>query len=193
VRRAPPARINNARADRLPRNVTGGAQVDDFIRAAGLGWASMGRTDEASLVIHAPTARVWAALVDPRALEAWLPPTGMTGRVEHFDLRTGGDYRIVLTYRQPGPGKSTADSDVIRGRFVEVVTGDRLVQAVDFLSDDPDLAGTMTMTWSLAARGGATLLTFHADDVPPGIGALDHAQGLTDSLVGLARYLERTR
>ena len=46
------------------------------------------------------------------------------------------------------------------------------------------------MTWSLTARGDATLVTFRADDVPPGIGTIDHARGLTDSLVGLARFLE---
>jgi uncharacterized protein YndB with AHSA1/START domain len=152
----------------------------------------MVRTDEASLLIHAPAARVWAAFADPQAWQTWLPPTGMTGRVEHFDLRTGGTYRIVLTYRDSGAGKSTADSDVVQGRFVEVGDGDRIVQAVDFDSDDPDFAGTMTMTWSLTARGPSTLVTFRADDVPPGIGAIDHARGLTDSLVGLARYVERS-
>jgi len=152
----------------------------------------MVRTDEASLLIHARAARVWAAFADPQAWQTWLPPTGMTGRVEHFDLRTGGTYRIVLTYRDSGAGKSTADSDVVQGRFVEVGDGDRIVQAVDFDSDDPDFAGTMTMTWSLTARGPSTLVTFRVDDVPPGIGAIDHARGLTDSLVGLARYVERS-
>ncbi len=152
----------------------------------------MGRTDEASLLIHAPAERVWAAFVDPGSLTAWLPPTGMTGRVEHFDPRPGGTYRIVLTYRDPGAGKSTDDSDVVEGRFVEVLAGRRLVQAVDFVSDDPDVAGTMMMTWALTPRDGATLVTFRADDVPPGVGALDHAQGLTDSLVGLARHLARS-
>jgi uncharacterized protein YndB with AHSA1/START domain len=152
----------------------------------------MGRTDEASLLIHAPAERVWAAFVDPRSLRAWLPPTGMTARVEHFDSRPGGTYRIVLTYPGPGAGKSTDDADVVEGRFVEVVAGRRLVQAVDFVSDDPDVAGTMTMTWALTPRGGSTLVTFRADDVPTGIGALDHVRGLTDSLVGLARHLARS-
>src|SRR5689334_9794585 len=101
----------------------------------------MARTDEASLLIHAPATQVWAAFADPRALQAWLPPTGMTGRVEHFDLRTGGTYRMVLTYRDSGVGKSTADSDVVQGRFVEVGDGHRIVQAVDFVSADPDFAG----------------------------------------------------
>lgn len=157
---------------------------------------AMSRTDEASLLIHAAPGQIWSALVDPRAWEFWLPPSGMRGRVERFDLRTGGSYRMVLTYLDAGPGaaggKSTPDSDVVDGRFVEVVTGERLVQAVDFVSDDPRLDGTMSMTWSIAPRDGATLVTFRADGVPPGVGAADHATGLTDSLVGLARHLART-
>jgi len=151
----------------------------------------MGRTDEASLLIHAAPERVWAAFVDPRGLEEWLPPSSMTGRIEHLDPRPGGTYRMVLTYREPADaaGKTTSDTDVVEGRFLELVPDRRVAQAVDFLSDDPDLAGTMTMTWELVPRDGSTLVVFRADDVPPGVGAVDHAQGLTESLVGLARYL----
>ena len=50
----------------------------------------MSRTDRGSRTIEAPTATVYAALVQPRALLAWLPPDGMTGRFEHFDARPGG-------------------------------------------------------------------------------------------------------
>jgi uncharacterized protein YndB with AHSA1/START domain len=38
-------------------------------------------------VIAAPPERVWAALVDPGALLAWLPPGEMTGTFERFDVR----------------------------------------------------------------------------------------------------------
>ena len=151
----------------------------------------VGRTDEASLLIHAGTGRVWAAFVDPRAWEDWLPPGSMTGQVEHFDPRPGGTYRMVLTYRDPrdASGKSTADTDVVEGRFVQVVPDERIEQAVDFVSDDPDVAGTMTMTWSLTPRDGSTVVTFRADDVPPGISAEDHIAGLTASLDNLAAYV----
>ena len=50
----------------------------------------MARTDTASLVIAAPPDRVYAALVDPEALTAWLPPDGMSRRFERFDARPGG-------------------------------------------------------------------------------------------------------
>ena len=56
----------------------------------------MVRTDTASRVIAASREAVYAAFVDPEALMAWLPPDGMSGRLERFDARPGGSYRLVL-------------------------------------------------------------------------------------------------
>lgn len=153
----------------------------------------MPRTDRASLVIAAPLARVYAALVDPEALMAWLPPEGMSASFERFDARPGGSYRMVLTYADASaaPGKATADSDIVEARFVDIVPGERVVQAVDFVSDDPAYAGTMTMTWEVAAVHAGTRVDIRADDVPDGISAADHAAGLASSLGNLAAHLEQ--
>jgi uncharacterized protein YndB with AHSA1/START domain len=153
---------------------------------------AMPRTDVASRVIAAPVERVFAALVDPDALLVWLPPRGMTGRFERFDARPGGSYRLVLTYDDPAvaSGKATAESDIVEARFVEVATGERIVQAVDFVSDDPDFAGTMTMTWEVHEVKDGALVRINAENVPDGISAEDHAQGLSSSLTNLASYLE---
>ena len=153
----------------------------------------MPRTDQASRVIAAPPERVWAALVDPRALLVWLPPGEMAGRFERFDARPGGSYRMVLTYADAssGSGKATADSDVVEARFVGIVPGERVVHAVDFVSDDPAYAGTMTMTWQIAADDAGTRVDIVAEDVPDGISADDHAAGLASSLTKLAAYAER--
>jgi uncharacterized protein YndB with AHSA1/START domain len=144
-------------------------------------------------VIAAAPERVYAALVDPEALVAWLPPAGMSARVERFDLRPGGSYRMVLTYADASgsPGKASADSDVVEARFVDVVPEVRVVQAVDFVSDDPSVAGTMTMTWEVTAVDGGTRVDITADDVPDGISAEDHAAGMGSSLTNLAAHLER--
>jgi uncharacterized protein YndB with AHSA1/START domain len=152
----------------------------------------MPRTDTGSRVIAAPPERVYAALVDPDALEAWLPPDGMTGRFERFDARPGGSYRLVLTYADASssPGKATPDSDVVEARFVDIVPGVRVVQAVEFVSDDPSFAGTMTMTWEVTAVDAGTRVEIRADDVPDGISAEDHAAGLASSLANLAAYLK---
>ena len=95
-----------------------------------------------------------------------------------------------LRGRIRAPGKSTADADVVEGRFVDVEPAVRVVQAADFESDDPALAGTMTMTWSISDVEGGTLVDVRADDVPAGISAEDHAAGLASSLANLAAYLE---
>lgn len=152
----------------------------------------MTRTDTAARVIEAPVHRVYAALVDPDAVAEWLPPDGMSGRFERFDARPGGSYRMVLTYSaaSASSGKATADSDIVEARFVDIVPGVRVVQAVDFISDDPAYAGTMTMTWEVAAVDAGTRVEIRAEDVPAGITANDHAAGLASSLANLAAYVE---
>ena len=100
--------------------------------------AAMTRTDTAARIIAASPDLVYDALVNPEALVAWLPPSGMTGRMDYFDARAGGSYRMELTYSDPSAqGKSTADTDVVEVRYVELRPGVRVVQAVDFVSDDP--------------------------------------------------------
>jgi uncharacterized protein YndB with AHSA1/START domain len=153
----------------------------------------MPRTDSGSRVIAAPLERVWRALIDPGALLAWLPPGEMTGKFERFDARPGGSYRLVLTYADASgaPGKATAGSDIVEARFVDIVPGERVVQAVDFVSDDPAYAGTMTMTWAVTAVSEGTRVDIVAEDVPDGISAEDHAAGLSSSLSNLAAHIER--
>ena len=137
-------------------------------------------------------SRVFDALVDREALETWLPPGNMTGRFENFDPTPGGSYRLVLTYADAAasPGKSSADSDIVDVRFVDIVANERVVQAVDFVADAPEFAGTMRMTWTVQEDAGGTLVEIVADDVPDGISAADHAVGLASSLDNLARFVE---
>ena len=153
----------------------------------------MPRTDAVSRVIAAPPDRVYDALVTECELAAWLAPEGMTARFEHFDPRPGGTYRLVLTYDEAGDGrgKATDDSDIVEARFVGLVPGVRVVQEVDFESDDAAFAGTMTMTWELSAADSGTVVAIAAVGVPDGITAHDHEVGMSSSLANLARHLER--
>jgi uncharacterized protein YndB with AHSA1/START domain len=152
----------------------------------------MPRTDKASRVIAAPPQRVYAAFIDSEALTAWLPPDGMTARFERFDPRPGGSYRLLLTYANASsaPGKAAADTDIVEARFVDIVPDVRLVQEVDFVSDDPAFAGTMTMTWEVTAVDRGARVDITAEDVPDGISAEDHAVGLASSLANLAAHVE---
>ena len=152
----------------------------------------MPRTDRASRLMRAPVSRVFDSLVDRAALEIWLPPGDMTGRFETFDQRPGGSYRLVLTYanRKGSQAKSTDDSDIVEVRYLDIVPNDRVVQAVDFVSDDPGFAGTMTMTWSVRDAVDGTRVEIVAENVPEGISAEDHAAGLASSLENLASFVE---
>ena len=136
--------------------------------------------------------RVFDALVDRDALLAWLPPAGMTAKFERFDPRPGGSYRLVLTHADSADarGKSSADSDIVDARYVDIVPKVHVIQAVDFVSDDPAFAGTMTMTWAVESVDGETRVDITANDVPDGISADDHAVGLASSLENLAAYVE---
>ncbi|MCX5128665.1 SRPBCC domain-containing protein [Streptomyces sp. NBC_00347] len=162
----------------------------------GPGNRSAGRADRAARTVAAPPAAVYAALLDRASLEAWLPPDGMSGRIERWDPRPGGGFRMVLTYLDASldpagsPGKSSDATDVVDVRYTGLVPSERVVQQAVFESDDPSYAGTMTMTWDLAAADGGTEVTVTATDVPPGIDQADHEAGIASSLDHLASYLE---
>jgi uncharacterized protein YndB with AHSA1/START domain len=142
--------------------------------------------------MKAPVSRVFNSLVDRVALETWLPPGDMTGRFETFDPRPGGSYRLVLTYANPAmsQAKSTDNSDIVDVRYLDIVPNDRVVQAVDFVSDVPEFAGTMTMTWLVRGETEGTRVEIVAECVPDGISAEDHAVGLASSLDNLASFVE---
>ena len=153
----------------------------------------MGRTDRASLLIHADRAEVFAAMTSRDALLAWLPPKGMHGRFERFDMRPGGSYRLLLTYADASdaPGKTSPDSDLSEVRISQIVPGERIVQEINFESDDPAFQGTMRMEWLLRRVDEGTDVEIVARNVPDGIRARDHAEGITSSLANLSAYLEQ--
>ena len=152
-----------------------------------------GRTDRAERRIAAPAARLFGGWTDRAVLARWLPPQGMTGRVEVLDPRPGGAFRIVLSYLDPAePGKSGGGEDVIAGQFVAVDPPVHLAFVSRFRSDDPRLQGEMRMDWHFDPDPMGTRVRIVATNVPPGISPEDHAAGMASSLARLAALLERT-
>jgi uncharacterized protein YndB with AHSA1/START domain len=151
----------------------------------------MGRTDRATGVVAAPPAQVFACWTDPVALVRWLPPAGMTGRVEWFDPRAGGGFRIVLAYDDPTiAGKSGGGEDAIAGRFVAVDPPRHIAFVSQFDSDDPMMQGETRMDWHFDPDATGTRVRIIATDVPPGVGADDHAAGMGASLAQLAALFD---
>ena len=107
------------------------------------------------------------------------------GAAETAPIKTAmeiGDILKILPHRFPF---------LLIDRVVDIVPGERVVHAVDFVSDDPAYAGTMIMNWEVGAVDAGTRVSIVAEDVPDGISAEDHAAGLASSLVKLAAYLEQ--
>lgn len=122
-----------------------------------------------------------------------MPPAGMVGRIDRFEPRAGGTYMMTLAYVDADhatAGKTTQSADVVRGRFVELLPNERIVQLVEFQSDDPAFAGEMKVTWSLRAVAEGTHVTVTCENVPVGIRREDHEAGLRSTLDNLAAFLE---
>lgn len=149
------------------------------------------RTDRAYRIVAAPIPVVYAALTDPRLVAQWLPPEGATATMQAFDPRPGGEFRMTLRFASGTGGKTTEDSDVVSGRFVELEPDECVVQEFDFVADDPAFAGTMRMTWGLAWCADGTEVSVTAENVPAGISKEDHALGLASSLANLAACVEQ--
>jgi uncharacterized protein YndB with AHSA1/START domain len=151
------------------------------------------RIDSESRLIRADAAAIYHAYINPADLVRWLPPTGMNGRIDIFDPRPGGEYRIVLTYDRAvqSQGKTTDDTDVVQGRFLELVPNEKIVQSVQFESDDPRFAGEMVMTWRFTPELEGTTVRVTAENVPEGISPGDHSAGFAATLANLAAFVER--
>jgi uncharacterized protein YndB with AHSA1/START domain len=151
------------------------------------------RTDTASRIIRSTPHAIFKAFLDPEALASWLPPKGMTCRIHVFEPHKGGSYRMALSYDaldHSTPGKSSEHTDIVSGRFIEIVADECIVQAVDFESDDPVFGGTMTITWSLEGVPTGTRVTVICQNVPRGISKEDHDEGLKSTLQNLANHVE---
>jgi len=86
----------------------------------------------------------------------------MQAQIFAFDAREGGGYRMAFVYRDTAHavrGKTSEHADEFAGRFVELVANARIVEHVDFESDDPAFVGTMTITTTLKAVPGGSTVT----------------------------------
>ena len=140
--------------------------------------------------IRAPRASVYRALLDADAVQQWMVPDQMTSHVHSFDVREGGTFRISLTYDAPTNAGKNAHTDSFHGRFVKLVPDAEVVQTVEFETDDPAMAGEMTITYMLAdADGGTDLVGVH-ENLPVGVSPADNELGWRMSIAKLADLVE---
>ncbi len=144
----------------------------------------------ASVVVAADRATVFRALLDPAAVAAWRVPDGMRGDVHELDPRVGGRIRMSLTYDDPAAaGKSGGATDTYAGVLTELVPPERVVEQVEFASDAPDLAGTITMTTTLREVAGGTEVEIRMDGMPDAVPRDQNQAGTRMALDRLARLV----
>src|SRR3954449_11584044 len=66
----------------------------------------------------------------------------------------------------------------------------RIGLSTQFLSEDPQFAGTMTITWRLEPTSNGTLVAVVADDVPSGIRRAENESGIASMFANLANFVE---
>ena len=155
--------------------------------------STSGRSTRVSRIIKAPRKKIYEAFLNPQAVASWFAPDTMRVHVHSFDPREGGTFRISLTYNNPEDsqrGKSAADTDTYHGRFVKLVPCEKIVEVIEFESQEPGFAGEMTMTVTLADVEGGTALSLLHENVPVGVRPEDNEAGSRQSLAKLAALVE---
>jgi uncharacterized protein YndB with AHSA1/START domain len=144
--------------------------------------------------IKAPRSAVYQALLDAVAIASWRVPSGMSSHVHEFEAREGGAFRVSLTYDVPTEtGKSAAHTDTYHGHFVQLVSNEQVVEALEFETADPELRGMMTITTTLTeADGGTEVLVVH-EGIPDSVPVADNEMGTRMALDNLARLVEANR
>lgn len=147
----------------------------------------------ATQLVRAPRSAVDAALLDPVAIETWRVPDDMTAKVEELEAREGGRFRVSLTYRDPErAGKTAGSTDTYTGHFARLVPDEQVVEVIEFETPEPDLAGEMTMTFTLHDVTGGTEVELLHEGLPDVVAPEDNATGTRMALTKLAAYVEAT-
>lgn len=152
----------------------------------------MDRTSINSKEIQADIETVWNAFTEKKAFEYWLAPYGMTGKIHDFDLKVGGGYEMSLYYKDnKTQGKTSGNEDRFSATFMEIKPFERIVQTINFQSDNSKFKDEMTMEVQLDKLDtNSTKVTIIFRNIPTGIDPKDNEDGTEQSLQKLAKFIE---
>jgi uncharacterized protein YndB with AHSA1/START domain len=146
-----------------------------------------------SRVVNASVNEVFAAFCNEKALEVWLAPEGMKGKIHDFNFKPGGGYTMSLYYNDDSykeSGKTKSNEDRFASRYLEIVPEKKIVEAINFESDDPSFKGEMIMEVTFESKQSQTEVIFHFERIPIGITPKDNEAGTLSTLEKLAKYVE---
>jgi uncharacterized protein YndB with AHSA1/START domain len=87
-------------------------------------------------------------------------------------------------------GKTSEHADVFQGQFVELVPGMRIVERVEFDSENSAFSGAMMVTTTFTVARDGTEVILMCENVPEGISHNDHHKGMAATLENLAAYTD---
>lgn len=87
-------------------------------------------------------------------------------------------------------GKTGEHEDVFNGKFLRLIPGKRIVEQIEFETDDTAFQGPMIVTTTFASEAGGTRVGIACTQVPEGINAADHRKGIASTLKNLAAFVE---
>jgi uncharacterized protein YndB with AHSA1/START domain len=149
-------------------------------------------TTQNSKLIKSTPEKIYNAFTNPTALEQWLVPGEMRGKVHYFDLRVGGGYEMSLYYPESDKqalGKTSEKEDRYSAKFIQLDLR-KIVQVITFKSDNPDFAGEMTEEVLIERDNMHTRVTIIFRNIPKGIKPKDNEKGTASSLEKLAKLVE---
>ncbi len=146
-----------------------------------------------SKIIQATRQKIYNAFTDKNALEFWLAPNNMTGKIHDFDLKVGGGYNMSLFYIDSvTKGKTLGNEDRFSAKFIELKPYEKIVQTINFQSDKNEFADEMKMEVFLEEiENNSTKVTIVFKNIPTGIDPKDNEAGTEQSLEKLARYVDK--
>ena len=140
------------------------------------------RTVRLHRVLRCPPEKLYRAFLEADALAKWLPPHGFTCKVQQFDARVGGTFRMSFHNFGTGHGHSFG------GEYRELVPHTRIRYIDKF--DDPNLPGEMEVTVSLQPVVCGTELSISQAGIPESIPLEMCYLGWQESLLQLAALVE---
>lgn len=142
----------------------------------------MSNTVELHRVIKAPINKVFKAFSDPEAQASWIPPFGFLCKVQSFDFKAGGSYKMSFV------NFTTGEASSFFGKFIEI-RPEELIRYTDQF-EDPNLPGEILVTIQFKKVICGTELRVKQENLPAVIPVEMCYLGWQESLIKLAQLVE---
>ncbi|MBV1686435.1 SRPBCC domain-containing protein [Novosphingobium sp. G106] len=149
-----------------------------------------GEVVQAARVVLASPRALFRAFLDPETMAGWRAFDGVDLAFSALNARIGGGYRIRIRSLTGALGPALPGTLDLAVEFVELVGEERIVEAIRVVTDDPNLAGSMTLTTTFEPDRDGTKVTFQARGGPAFVDADKQAEILAASLRKLALLTE---